>query len=190
MFAGILICLAVPALATAPDRDYFTANEDPQAYSDLEVNDEHHTNLVLDWIRDARFDRALADINYVLDRWPNHPRALLLLETVARLTHAPNLPLFHYEKALKLYPQYALTHAQFGHYLVEIGKIDQGIHSLKRAAQIDSQLRVVHVWLAEAYDKYGDKVLARKEAEQARNLGFQGNFSPDLGEPSNRTKPK
>ena len=190
MLAGILICLAIPALATEPDRDYFTAEEDPQAQSDLEVNDEHHTNLVLGWIRDARFDRALADIYYVLERWPNHPRALLLLEMVARLSYAPNLPLFHYERALNLYPNYALTHAQFGHYLVEIGKIDLGIHSLKRAVEIDPQLRAAHVWLSQAYDKHGDKVLAKKEAEQARNQGFQGKISPDLGDPPQRIKSK
>ena len=64
------------------------------------------------------------------------------------------------------------------------------MENLKRAIEKDRTAVAAHVWLSQAYDKHGDKVLAKKEAEQARNLGFQGDFSPDLGEPSKRTKPK
>ena len=179
-----------PPTGPPPDRDFFTAHEDPDAYRDLGLNDLYHTNRVMQSIKNGRYDVAIEDLKFVLDKWPNHPRALLYLETVARVAQAPELPLPYYDKALRLYPQYAMTHAQYGKYLVEMGQWDKGVKSLKQAIEKDGKLVAAHVWLSEAYDKHGHKELARKEAEQARNLGFQGEFSPDLGQPSNGTKPK
>jgi tetratricopeptide (TPR) repeat protein len=173
-----------------PDRDYFTAHEDPEAFRDLTLNDLYHTNRVLHSIQVARYDEAIADLRFVLEKWPNHPRALLLIESLGQVTQALELPTPYYEKAIRLYPQYAMTFAQYGKYLVEIGQWDKGVENLKRAIEKDRKMVAAHVWLSQAYDKHGDKISAKKEADLARNLGFEGDFSPDLGQSSHRTKPK
>lgn len=174
----------------AIEQDYFTADEDPAARNQLNLNNTYHTDNVLKSLREGNIPMALLDVRFTIDKWPNHPRALILLEVISGVTHTPNLPIPYYEKAIRLYPQYAITHAQYGKYLVEISQVDAGIVELQEAVKLDPKLTAAHVWLSQAYDKHGDKVLARKEAEQARNLGFQGEFSPDLGQPSYRTKPK
>lgn len=190
----LLLCLSVFEAAAQvnapPDRDYFTAHEDPEAFRDLTLNDLYHTNRVLHSIQVGRYDEAVADLRFVLEKWPNHPRALLLIESLGQVTKALELPTPYYEKAIQLFPQHAMTFAQYGKYLVEIDQWDKGVENLKRAIEKDRTAVAAHVWLSQAYDKHGDKVLAKKEAEQARNLGFQGDFSPDLGQPSDRTKPK
>lgn len=193
----LLLCLSVfeaaaqqPHAGPPPDRDYFTAHEDPEAWRDLYLNDTYHTNRVLHSIQVGRYDEAIADLRFVLEKWPNHPRALLLIESLGQVTQALELPTPYYEKAIQLFPQYAMTFAQYGKYLVEIGQWDKGVENLKRAIEKDRKSVAAHVWLSQAYDKHGDKVLAKKEAEQARNLGFEGEFSPDLGQPSNRAKQK
>lgn len=182
------LCLcAVPWVAYAqwevgppPDRDFFTAGEDAERLRDLSLNDLYHTNRVVHSIKVGRYDEAIADLKFVLDKWPNHPRALLLIESVGKVTQVPTLPIPYYEKALRLYPQYAMTFAQYGKYLVEIDQWDKGVQQLKLAVEKDEKLVAAHVWLAEAYSKHGDKQSAKKEAEYARRLGFQGELPPDL----------
>jgi tetratricopeptide (TPR) repeat protein len=160
--------------ATPMDRDFFTARLDPETERDLNLIDEAHTDRIWYWIRADRIQAAIADLNFVLDRFPNHPRALLLAEAVAGVTGVPTLPLPYYERALKIYPQYALTHSQYGKYLVEIGKIDTGIEELQQAIKISPNLATAHAWLAQAYKKAGKMDLAKKSAEQARKLGYNG----------------
>ncbi|MDX2253593.1 MAG: hypothetical protein NW202_14990 [Nitrospira sp.] len=176
------LCLcAVPWIAHAqwevgppPGRDFFTAGEDAERLRDLGLNDLYHTNRVVHSIKVGRYDEAIADLKFVLDKWPNHPRALLLIESVGKMTQVPTLPIPYYEKALQMYPQYAITYAQYGKYLVEIDQREKGIEHLKLAIEKDEKLIAAHVWLAEAYIKHGEKQLAKKEAEHARSLGFQG----------------
>lgn len=173
-----------------PNRDFFTAHEDQEAYRDLVLNDLYHTNRVVHSIKVGRYDEALADLKFVIDKWPNHPRALLLIESLGRVTQAPALPLPYYEKALKLYPQYAMTIAQYGKYLVEIDQWEKGVEQLKQSIERDPKYVPARVWLAEAYAKRGQMNQARKEAEQARSLGFSGDFSVDVGLSSGTAKSK
>lgn len=163
-----------------PGRDFFTAGEDAERLRDLGLNDLYHTNRVVHSIKVGRYDEAIADLKFVLDKWPNHPRALLLIESVGKMTQVPTLPIPYYEKALQMYPQYAITYAQYGKYLVEIEQAEKGIQHLKLAIEKDEKLVAAHVWLAEAYSKHGQKQLAKKEAEVARSLGFQGELPSEV----------
>jgi Tfp pilus assembly protein PilF len=185
-----LLAFAQWEVGPPPDRDFFTAGEDPERLRDLTLNDLYHTNRVVHSIKVGRYDEAIADLKFVLDKWPNHPRALLLIESLGKVTQAPTLPIPYYEKAIKLYPQYAMTLAQYGRYLVEIDQWDKGVQNLKRAIEKDQKMIAAHVWLAEAYDKRGDKQLARKEAEHARSLGFQGELPVNLELPPKSSKVK
>ena len=58
LFVLLLLCLsgyeAAAQVNAPPDRDYFTAHEDPEAFRDLTLNDLYHTNRVLHSIQVAR----------------------------------------------------------------------------------------------------------------------------------------
>ena len=122
--------------------------------------------------------QALNDIKYTLGRLVNHPKALALSATVGRMMNRPNLPIPFYQRALKLYPQRAITHAQFGNFLVSLGELEDGIERLHIAIEIDSTLAIGYGWLAWAYQKDGDADSAAEYARQAKDLGFKGKL-PD-----------
>jgi Tfp pilus assembly protein PilF len=158
---------------TLINQDYFIANQYRETKELLYLLERHHLNQrVLTDFSAGRFNYALTDIQYILERMVNHPKALELMGSIARLTKAPSLPIPYYENALKLYPQYALTHAQYGAYLVDIGRIDAGIAKLKQAIEMDPKLAAAYAWLAKAYLKTGNQELARQAAEQAKALGY------------------
>jgi len=60
LFVLLLLCLigldAAAQVNSPPDRDYFTAHEDPEAFRDLTLNDLYHTNRVLHSIQVGRGD--------------------------------------------------------------------------------------------------------------------------------------
>jgi tetratricopeptide (TPR) repeat protein len=158
--------------------DYFVADHDPSTKHYLFLVDNAHTNKVLSSIRADRLENAMDDLNYTLNKFVNHPKALMLLGMVARLSRKPSLPLPYYEKAIGLYPQYAFTYAQYGNYLVEMGNLAGGVQRLKQAVELDPTLVAAYVWLARAYSRNGDAELAQGAADKARALGYRGQI-PD-----------
>ncbi len=171
---------AVAAAAFTPmDNDWFFSSAYADRDGTLQVHsllinvDLNHTDRAAVSIGQADYRSAIADLAYTLARFPNHPRALMLLTAVSKLTDRPALPLVYFERALRLYPQYALTHAQYGGYLVQINRTEEGIAKLNTATEIDRNLVIAYVWLAEAYAKTGKPELAQKAAARARELGYQ-----------------
>lgn len=179
--AVFLTCVVPAALLAqsyiSKDRDYFVAASDPEAYRDLHLIEDAHMEKVVMWIREDKYHNAIAELQFTLDRFPNHPKALAFIETVARMTNIPTLPLIYYDKAISIYPEYALTHGQYGHYLLEIGKTDLAINKLLQAIKISPKWPLPHAWLAEAYVKIGKDDLAQKSREDARALGYKGDFN-------------
>jgi tetratricopeptide (TPR) repeat protein len=167
-------------------RDYYNYSDDPAAEGKLILIDGAHTNKAFRDIQEGRISIAIADLKFVLDRWPNHPRALMLIEMVATLTKVYSLAIPYYENAIHNFPQYAVTHVQYGKYLVDIGNLDAGIKELKRAIEIDSNLKPAYVWLAEGYYKKGDREQARLAIKKAKALGYTGEFPGDLQSSSAR----
>jgi Tfp pilus assembly protein PilF len=169
----IVINLSLVRGESPLNRDYFD-DADPSVAKDKALIQQFHVSRIPDLIRQGNYSAALEDINFGLRYFPNHPTALQLLGVVARLQGKPALAIGFFEKALSLFPQHALTHAQYGAYLVEIGNIKEGIEMLQKAVAIDPKLAAAHVLLSKAYTKAGNMELARQAADQARQLGYQG----------------
>ena len=179
---GLMMGLYVvmPALAQEElSTDYFISvnsdREDVRKY--LGLVERHHLDKVIGFIREDQYTDAMTEIKWTLERFVNHPRALALAETVATLTGVPSLPAHFYGKALGVYPQYPLTHAQYGRYLVDVGQKEKGLASLEKSIKMDPELVTGYIWLAEAYQKTGNKELAKKAADRARSLGYVGELS-------------
>ena len=124
--------------------------------------------------RKSRLKSALAEVQYVLERLVNHPKALALSATVGNLLGQPKLPVKFYQRAISLYPKRPMPHAQFGNFLVGVGEIEDGIERLKIAIKINPKLAVAYGWLALAYEKNGDSELAEEYAKKAKKKGFRG----------------
>lgn len=161
------------AMGTLVNQDYYTLDQHPETVALLRlVEYGHFSQPLFDAFRAGHYKSVVGDLKYVLERIPNHPGALSMLSTVAIVTKVNNLPIPFYERALKLYPEYAFTHAQYGYYLLEIGATDKATEHLKDATKIDPQMPSGHAWLAEAYYKTGKLELAKQEEAEARKLGY------------------
>ena len=158
-----LFVFSYPTVATAQEynhgitgtlnHDYFDPDPTNQM---LRANvDVNHTKPLMDDLRAGMLDNALAEIKYILERFPNHAKALMLISSVAKLKKSPMLGVPYFERAIKLFPQYALTHAQYGNYLVEVGSVKAGVARLEKATAMDPQLKPARLWLARAYAKSG-----------------------------------
>jgi Tfp pilus assembly protein PilF len=184
VFLPALAISAVSARAQGPTNpeDYFNPRHDRMLLYNVE---RYHLSrdTFFGFYNDGKYNLATEELKFVLRYFPNHPRALMLMESVGKLSGNPLLAYPYYDNAVKLFPQHALTHAQFGSYLKNIDQVDAGIARLKEALEIDPQLALAHAWLSEAYAKKGDAKLAAQYAEQARRFGYVGDIS---GQPTKK----
>ena len=149
--------------------DYYNRNQDSFIKNWLRDVESGHLspNNFEQKFRSQWYSGALDELSYVLSFFPNHPKALMLWSTISGIINKPTLPLPYYHRALQHFPQHAITHFQYGIYLVSIDKVDEGITALKNAIKIDSDLAAAHAALAEAYYKNGEIEQAIKEAKKA-----------------------
>jgi Tfp pilus assembly protein PilF len=175
---GILAALLITQSAYGQGRscpcDYFSTAGNVEQTKYLKLVEDYHVTPVPSSIREGRLNAALADLNYTLERFPNHPRALQFVSVVAQLRKQPGVAFPYFEKAVNLFPQHALTHSQYGLFLVSVGEIDKGLQVLERSIEIDPKLSAGYAALAHAYAKKGDLPRSREAAQKARELGFNG----------------
>ena len=169
-----LSCLSLTSGAswaqTTPPGDYF----DPKNRQLMVNLKRFHLDLAHDFFAHRKLDQAQSEVNFILKYAPNHPEALLLNEGIAKSRNLPEAALIRYIQALKAYPQHAITHEQFGAYLLDLGRVDAAVDSLSAAIQLNPRLGVAHAYLAKAYRVKGDLERAAAEEAEARKDGFPG----------------
>lgn len=159
------------------NHDYFSTSRDPGFLSYKSSLDNAHAKPGLVAFAEGNMRETQVQLEYVLLRTINHPQMLALAALFSIRTKNPMWAMPYFERALSYYPQYALTHAQYGKYLTEIGMVDKGLEQLTKASEMDPNLVAAYVWLEAAYKKSGNLKLARQSAEKARSLGYQGKLS-------------
>jgi Tfp pilus assembly protein PilF len=168
----VIFCHSAVKAADDPGNDYFA----PRTDNLVNLVEQYHIRTESFWkaYRSGNVRQALPEVEFVLRYFPNHPQGMMLVGSIARLLKNHSLAILHYERALRFYPQHAITHAQYGAYLAEIDRIEDGLAKLKQAIEMNPNLVSAHVWLARAYSKKGEHELANRALEQARALGYTG----------------
>ncbi len=142
------------------DLDYFIANLNPETKLQLFLVDRAHASeRTWKLFFAGKYQDPIADCEYALRYFPNHPGALHLMAEIAKATNQDSMAIGYFERALKLYPQYAYTHAQYGHFLVEIGATNAGIAEFMEALRIDPDFIQARAWLEEALPPGAGKAL-------------------------------
>jgi Tfp pilus assembly protein PilF len=176
VFFVYLTLLTIPVKADKVNNDYFTTSRDDNLLNNVERYHLGTENFWKAYLAGGN-QYAISHLEFVLRYFPNHPEALDLLGHIAKLTKTPSLPISHYHKALRLFPQHAFTHAQYGNYLAENSvnnvQIKEGIANLKKAIEMNPKLAVAYAWLANAYYKTGNSELALQSAKKAKKLNYQ-----------------
>ncbi len=162
--------------------DYYNANFDPKTKQWLFLVELGHANeRVWKLYRAGSYNEALADVQYTLTRFPNHPRALNLLGEIGKATNDTSMPIPYYERALKFYPQHAFTHAQYGHYLVEIGAVGAGLSELREALRLDPSLLQAQAWLAEVQGPSNSQKVSPPDSTHTTSKAAPAKPSPAPG---------
>ncbi len=186
---SIALCSSVPAAESlgddrggdreAANHNFFSTNPWVRSFLEtVEQNHLHHSSMaaglpLLHLIQKGNFKDAIIELQYILTRFVNHPGALYLLCQVAKQANDPSLPIEYFERAIRLYPEYAYTHAQYGTYLVDIGSLAAGMAQLQIAIEQDPYLASAHAGLARAYSKSGKSELAHQASQKAKELGYR-----------------
>jgi len=156
--------------------DYFNGTNDPHIAWLKKDQDFHHTRALMVAYGQGDLQRAKVELEWILVRFINHPQVLAIAAAFSISTKNPTWAIPHFERAVRIYPQYALTYAQYGKYLTDIGMVDRGLERLRKATEMDPNLVAAHVWLAASYAKSGNADLARESAEKAKSLGYNGDL--------------
>ena len=161
-----------PSQMLAPTyKNYFLKDSHRATRQQISNVNKHHLKKALRHLASQKPARAIPELNFTLRYVPNHPKALQLMGLVGKLTNRTKMAEQYFAQAIRVFPQYALTHAQYGKFLVDIGRFEEGIEELEKAQSIQPDLKTVFVWLSEAYQKNGDVDKAKMAEERVKELG-------------------
>jgi tetratricopeptide (TPR) repeat protein len=166
MLAAGLVA-AITAQAQIVQRDYYTSR-DTELLNNL---DRYHVIPAEQKISKHLYAYARADIDFILQYYPNHPQALLLL---VQLCNEPgqrcDLDMI-FENAIAINPNAAGTYVTQGVSLHRVKRFADAIKAYKRALSLNPSSVNGHYNLGLAYLETKQYVLANEEAGRAYALG-------------------
>lgn len=154
--------------------DYRTVN--PGFRAQVE---SHHFNPDVERLVKGQTDEIGADIDFVLERMPNHPRALAAMVRLStkqgtnRPKGAKQTVDCYFERALGFQPDDSTVNTLAGAYLLGRGNVNGAIGQLKAAIALAPDDGIAHYNLGLAYFEKKDYDLALAEAKRARELGIE-----------------
>lgn len=155
------------------DLDYFEANYNPETKHQLFlVNRAHASETTWKQFFAGKYEVPIADCQYVFRYFPNHPGALHLISEIAKATRQDSLAIGYFERALELFPQHAYTHAQYGHFLVDVGAVSAGIAELSEALRLEPDNIQARAWLEEALPAKPSGALGPSQTAKADSVGL------------------
>jgi len=172
-----LWALAVPLTPRAlvpgqPYYDYYNrASQPPQLLDSVRINHLERAEAVLRTKDPNRLEGAAGDLRYVLDYFPNHPRALSMMVNVALEWKKPQLIEKFLGDAIDTFPNTPSTWTIQGIYLARIGRTDRAIESYQRALRLKPDDMQTHYDLGLAYASKKQWDLANEHAQVAYGLG-------------------
>lgn len=141
------------------------------------VDSNHFTEDVENGIKGSSGDLG-PDLNYTLQAFPNHHRALAALARIALRDNTIQVPLMkwpvecYYLRAEKFAPDDAIVHATYGSYLYQTGKFDKALAEYKQAIALDPDSAAINYNIGLAYLKKNDFQDALKHARKAYDQGY------------------
>jgi len=150
--------------------DFFALND--WARKDVKRN---HLDKIYPQLRSSKRKiqkNALGECKYIFDRIYNHPHAFILCALAEKVLNKKGWLISRYQKALIVYPQHAITHAQYGWYLaMSLNKPKAGVKSLEKALVVDPKFKPAYSWLQKIYISMGQKKHAENIRERAKKHG-------------------
>lgn len=116
-------------------------------------------------------DYAEAELDYMLKRWANHPRALNSLVIWAKNTKNFNKAIKYFQNAIEVDPSIAVTHSLFGILLFHTKDYNKALDHFLKANKLQTDSAEFQYNLGLTYYELGDYKNARIAAQKAYTLG-------------------
>ena len=142
------------------------------AVSRLAVVEKYHLGKGMDDMEARQWYLALAEWDFILRYFPNHPRILYLMSLTAEKLHDVKKAEDYFKTAMTLYPDTASTYSVYGIFLFRQGQVDEAIEAYSRSLSLDPSSPETHYNLGLAYAAAGREELANRHAQAAYSLGF------------------
>ncbi|MGC2246882.1 MAG: sulfatase-like hydrolase/transferase [Terriglobales bacterium] len=117
------------------------------------------------------FDAAIPELEKVVARVPNEVEAHSLLELAYSRTNRVADAIKECRTVLEYDPEDYGSYLILGQSQARSGDPQAGIATLKKAASLQPESPIAHVWLADIYDQLGQKADAARERAEAKRLG-------------------
>ena len=168
LFVGsVCICSVFAAAETNPE-NYFGAHSSEHLW----VVEEHHLKKAIDKMGWENLSYAWDDIDFILDHFPNHPKALMMAIELSLKVKKYDKVAAHFKRAIYMYPKVAPTYIMHGIFFHKKGNIKSAIEQYKKAVEVDPEQSEAFYNLGLAYmsiKKYEQAYLA---AKRAYSLGY------------------
>ncbi|MGB8433338.1 MAG: tetratricopeptide repeat protein [Burkholderiales bacterium] len=182
LIATLLNCAVLSDAARAQDvaRDYYAAGSDRTATAALRNLDRNHYQPAVKQLQDRHYRSALANLDFMLKYFPNHPQALAKVAEFGLATQRTDIAEQRFKDALARYPGDDETYVIYGTFLQKLGRVDAAIREYNKAIEIDPESVYAHYNLGLSY-------VDRKEYQQA-NIHAQKAYRLGAGFPGLRMK--
>lgn len=171
--ATCFLLAAASAMGQAGNRDYYRANETRDDAQLLRNVEQFHIGPGVDRMKSHTYGGAYEDFVFILQVFPNHPRALALMSELCDLKwKSPRCEVDDwFQKAIDRNPDAAPTYVVLGLHQQRLNRLPQAIESYQKAISLNPESANAHYNLGLAYFAQKQFDLANREAQSSYALG-------------------
>lgn len=174
LLALTLAFALVPVRAQVPVQDlhYNYYDSRPPASNQLATVEKNHFGKGMNRMDAGEWDLAMAEWDFILRYFPNHPRVLYLMSLTAEETGERERAEDYFKTAFQLYPNTATTYSVYGIILYRRGNLDDAVEAFQQSLMLDPGSAEAHYNLGITYAEAGRRGDANRHAQAAYRLGY------------------
>lgn len=164
--------------AVSTGQDYYAPRTDKALLEALHNVELYHLGPGRTEVARKRYHAALAEFEFILRYFPNHPQALSLLSDICpKAQEYCKAAEDWLKKGIDRNPQIATTHLLYAIHLHRTKRPKEAVASYRRALELEPESVNVHYNLGLAYTELQQYDLANQHAQKSYQLGA---FTPGL----------
>jgi tetratricopeptide (TPR) repeat protein len=175
VLAWCMLLTVTTAIGQAGNRDYYTARlnrEDAELLKNAEL---YHMEPGIVRMNSREYVAAYGDFVFILQFFPNHPRALAMISELCDLKwKSPRCEVDEwFQKAIERNPKAAPTYVVLGLHLHRLNRLPEAVESYQKALSLNPSSANAHYNLGLAYFDLKQFDLSNQQAQLSYALGVR-----------------
>lgn len=166
------LCFVGLPLGSAHAQNNYYDLSDPRVANLLGNVEKFHLPPGIAKMKAGRYISAMADFEFILGHFPNHPKALLLVGDLSLKMNQTKKAETYFEKAVELYPNAARTYMAYGIFLHKRGQLDEAVEKYNKSIELNPNSSEAHYNLGLTYVALKKYELANEQAQRAYAMGY------------------